>query len=136
MIEFSFTKKEKEILKKLPLDVLVLFGSQAEGTAGKLSDYDFGVLPSVHVFGEERKKVYDALYDLLSAKIQQLVNIDIVFLPGASSELQANAVKHGVLLYERIPFAFARFQERVMDMYSDLGPVRRIFQKAILSRIP
>ena len=136
MDTIHFTEEERSILGKLPIEAVVLFGSQAEGRAGKLSDYDFGVVPSASINAEERKRVYDALYDLFSGNIRQLVNIDIVFLPGASPELQASSIKHGIALYERVPHAFARFRERVMDMYADLAPVREMFQEAILSRIP
>lgn len=136
MNEVSLTTEEKRILERLPIEALVLFGSQAQGTARKGSDYDFGVLPSRLLSVEERKKVYDALYDLLSAKIQQLVNIDIVFLPEASMELQTSAATFGILFYERQPHAFARFRERVMDAYADFAPLRRIFHNAILARIP
>lgn len=132
----NLTIKEKRIIEELPVEVLVLFGSQARGRARQGSDYDFAVLPSHPLSEEERKKVYDTLYDLLSEKIQQLVNIDIVFLPGASMELQASAAAFGISLYERAPYAFAGFRERVMDAEADFAPLRRIFHSAILARIP
>lgn len=130
------TVEEKKILEKLPIEALILFGSQAQGTAGKLSDYDFAVLPSKRLSPDESKQLYDALYDLLSAKIRQFVNIDIVFLPGASMELQSSAARSGIPLYERSPHTFDRFRERVMDIYADFAPLRRIFHNAILARIP
>lgn len=135
MEKFIFTPEEKAILTELPIEALVLFGSRARGTAGKLSDYDFGVVQSVFLNAKERKVVYDTLYDLLSAKIQQLINIDIVFLLGVSMELQSSAANFGIPLYERSPYAFAKFRERVINIYADLAPIRRMFQKAILSRI-
>jgi len=133
---FTLTTKEKRILQGLPVEALVLFGSQAQGTAREGSDYDFGVLPSPALAVSERKKIYDSLYDLLSGKIQQLVNIDIVFLPGASLELQASAATFGIPLYEGTRHAFARFRERVMDAEADFAPLRRVFHNAILARIP
>jgi len=136
MNTFTLTTKEKSVLQKLPIEALVLFGSQAQGTARKGSDYDFGVLPSRPLTTAERKKVYDSLYDFLSGKIQQLVNIDIVFLPGASMELQTSAAAFGIPLYERTSYAFVRFRERVMDAEADFAPLRRLFHQAILARIP
>lgn len=132
----ALTIEEKRIIEELPLEALVLFGSQARGTSREGSDYDFAVLPSHRLSEEERKKVYDVLYDLLSGKIQQLVNIDIVFLPGASMELQTSVASFGTPLYERAPYVFAGFRERVMDAEADFAPLRRIFQSAILARIP
>lgn len=136
MDKVSLTAEEKRILEKLPIEALILFGSQAQGTDRKGSDYDFGVLPSRFLSTSERKKVYDALYDFLSAKIRQLIDIDIVFLPGAFMELQTSAATFGILLYERQEHAFARFRERVMDRYADFAPLRRLFHNAILARIP
>jgi predicted nucleotidyltransferase len=133
---FDFTAEEKEVLEKLPIEALVLFGSRATKTARNTSDYDFGAVLSSTLSGGERKEVYAVLYDVLSGKIRQLVNIDIVFLLGASAELQASVAKNGVVLYEKTPFAFARFRERAMEMYADLAPIRRIFEQAILARIP
>lgn len=136
MKTLSLTKKEKQALEKLPVVALVLFGSQARGTAGSLSDYDFGVLPTLRLSPEKRKEVYNTLYDLLSAKIQRFVNIDIVFLPEASMELQASAAGFGIPLYQRNPQAFPRFRERTMDLFADFEPLRKMFQKATLARIP
>lgn len=136
MNKLFLTAEEKRILEKLPIEALILFGSRAQGTGRNGSDYDFGVLPSRFVSSSERKKVYDTLYDLLSAKIRQLVDIDIVFLPGASMELQTSVSTFGILLYERQEHAFARFRERVMDGYADFAPLRRLFHSAILTRIP
>lgn len=131
----TLTVQEERIIEELPLEALVLFGSQARGTSRSGSDYDFAVLPSHPLSEEEQKKVYDALYDLLSGKIQQLVNIDIVFLPAASMELQTSVAAFGIPLYERAPYAFAGFRERVMDTEADFAPLRRIFHSAILARI-
>ena len=136
MDKLYLTAEEKKILEKLPIEALILFGSQAQGTAGKLNDYDFAVLPSKHLVSDESKQLYDTLYDLLSEKIQQLVNIDIVFLPGASMELQSSAARFGIPLYERSPHTFERFRERVIIAYADFAPLHRMFQKEILSRIP
>ena len=133
---FDFSAQEQDAMRRLSVAALVLFGSQAQGTARKGSDYDFGVLPSHPLTTAERKKVYDSLYDFLSGKIQQLVNIDIVFLPGASMELQTSAAAFGIPLYERTSYAFVRFRERVMDAEADFAPLRRLFHQAILARIP
>src|SRR3990170_2015089 len=124
MNTFALTPEEKRALEKLPVAALILFGSQARGTAGNLSDYDFGVLPTGHLSSEERKEVYNALYDLLSAKIQRFVNIDIVFLPEASMELQVSAARFGIPLYQRTSHTFSQFRERAIDLFADFAPLR------------
>lgn len=136
--KFTFTESERQMLKDLDVAVLVLFGSQAQGVAGPMSDYDIGVIlsdPAKEFPGAARSKIYDALYDLLSAKIQELVDIDIVFLRQAPMELRSHVVRYGALLHETDNNIFANFKERTMLDYADFAPHRRIFQQATLDRI-
>ena len=131
----TLTPQEQMHLKKLGVTLLVLFGSRAQNSTHAKSDYDFGVLceHSSQPFSE--KNIYDELYDLLSAKINQLVDIDIVFLRDAPMELQYHVSKYGVVLFEKSPQVFADFREQVMNKYADFAPLRSIFQNATLSRI-
>ncbi|OGZ96768.1 MAG: hypothetical protein A3J10_02445 [Candidatus Sungbacteria bacterium RIFCSPLOWO2_02_FULL_54_10] len=139
---FSFSEKEKEILHSAGIEALVLFGSRARGTEGSASDFDVGVLfgaGHVLVPSDTRTRVYNTLYDLLSlhaGRARPMADIDIVFLGSAPMELQSHVATHGVSIYEEHPLAFARFRERVMDVYADFAPLRRIFHEAILARIP
>ncbi len=137
--KFSFTNEDQKMLKSLGVSTLILFGSQAQGVAGPMSDYDIGVIledPGKEHQGSQRTEIYDALYDLLSGKIQELVNIDIVFLRQAPMELRSHVVQYGVPLYEEDPNIFANFRERTMLDYADFAPHRKIFQQATLDRIP
>jgi len=128
-----------EKLKRLGIEALILFGSQAQGIARQGSDYDIGVLLRNNTIlrsPEKRSVLYDALYDILSSIIQKLVNIDIVFLDDAPAELQMHVVRHGVPFYETTQQVFLRFKERTMLAYADFAPYREVFHKAILERIP
>ena len=139
MEEFVFTEEEKRELERFGVAAVVLFGSRAQGLARPKSDYDIGVLVAdkgILRSLERRREVYDAVYDLVSGKIQELLNIDIVFLEDAPAELQSHAAKHGVPIFEADPKAFLRFKEYVMLMYADFAPYRELFHRAILSRIP
>lgn len=136
--KLKFNVEEKKLLESFGIEAVILFGSHARGSAGPLSDFDFGVLLATPIFQlgmRERKKIYDALYDLLSSKIKQLIDIDIVFLNIAPMELQSHAAKYGVPVYEKNIHSFSRFRERVMDLYSDFAPLRSIFHEAIIDRI-
>jgi len=126
----KFNEHQIKILDSSGIKALVLFGSQAQGIAGRTSDFDFLVL------GPKSAKVYDALYDLLSEKINKLTNIDIVFESEAPMELKSHAVKYGLVLYEKKSNIFANFKEHVIIDYADFAYLRRIFQEATLSRIP
>lgn len=138
MIKFQFTEEEKVSLERFGVEAVILFGSRALGLARKDSDYDFGVLIKhknlLKAYGE-RKKLYDALYNLLSEKVNQLVNIDIVFLEDAPAELQSHAAKHGVPIYEENKKSFLDYKAYIMNMQADFEPYFKLFQRAILSRI-
>lgn len=132
----QFTQEENDRLQQLGIEALVLFGSRAQGLSRAASDFDFGVLLARTPSTQRRSEIYDALYDLLSSKIRQLVDIDIVFLYDAPMELRSHAAAYGLLLYERNANSFTRFRERVMEQYADFVPIRDVFHQAILSRIP
>lgn len=135
---FTFREQERARLQMLPVAALILFGSRAQGIARSESDYDIGVLVSeqrVLRDRTERRTLYDALYDVLSAHLNTLTDIDIVFLEEAPAELKAHTVKYGKSIYAASEAAFARFKEREMLAYADFAPLRRIFQDAILARV-
>lgn len=128
----------KEKLEKLGVSVVYLFGSQAEGTAKNFSDFDFGILlkDSKILFDfKERKKIYDNLYDIFSAQIKHLVNIDIVFLQDVYLQLQYHTISRGKIIYEEDPKISADYKEKVIEEYADFAPIRKEFHKAILERI-
>ena len=131
-----FTDTDKAFIDSLPIEAVILFGSQAQNAASKMSDYDVGVIIKPNQSTISRKQRYDALYDLLSNKINRLVNIDIVFLDTTPLELQYHVSKYGIVLYERNGQTFNQFRESVMIKYADFAPLREQFQKATLARIP
>ncbi len=129
MVDLSFSDQEQQQLARLGVRFLALFGSQAQDTAGPASDLD------VLVSGPDNKEVYDTVYDLLSAKIKRLIDIDIVFRQSAPLELLEHASRCGRVIYSQNQRDFADFRQRVMLDYSDFAPYRRLFQQATLARI-
>lgn len=109
--------------------MLLLFGSQAQGNPGETSDVD------ILVFGPDNKQVYDAVYGILAEKINRLIDFDIVFASRAPMELLNHASNHGQVIYSRHLQDFADFREKIMLMYSDFAPYRKMFQQATLERI-
>ncbi|MCI0542157.1 nucleotidyltransferase domain-containing protein [bacterium] len=137
-MDITFSEKERQSLEKLGITVVVLFGSRAQGLEREKSDIDIGVLiksAKTLSSAEKRKEVYDAMYEMLSAHANQLVNIDIVFLDNAPGELQAHVMKHGKPLFEANEGVFADFREKVMLTYSDFEYLRNVFHRGILARI-
>lgn len=125
----NLTNRDKQILKNLGVDALILFGSHAQGIATNTSDYDFLVL------GGKKPGSYDRLYDLLSEKIHLLTDIDIVFEADAPLELKNHVVKYGQVLYQKTPSTFADLKQKVMLEYADFAPHRAVFNQATLARI-
>lgn len=132
MDSIIFTPKEEKKFKDAGVLAVFLFGSRAQGLAGSKSDYDIAVLTSS---GAKRSEVYDLIYDLVSDRLNQLVNIDIVFLSEAPLELKNHVAKYGQALYQDTPQTFLRFKEIIMEEYCDFAPLRFEFQRATLARI-
>lgn len=120
---------EVQILSNLGIDALILFGSQAQGLQNKKSDYDFFVI------GKKDSNTYDALFDLLSKKINKLVDIDIVFDYDVTMELKNHVIQYGKVLYQKNESIFPNFKEQVMTIYQDFAHYRQLFQQATLARI-
>ncbi len=116
------------MLTEAGVRALVLFGSQAQGVARPESDFDVAVIGG-------QPRIYDQLYDLLSKKINRLVNIDIVFLNQVTLELKSHVATYGQVLFEQNPKEFADFRQRVMVESSDFAPLRAIYSGATLARI-
>ncbi|OGQ44559.1 MAG: hypothetical protein A3H42_06175 [Deltaproteobacteria bacterium RIFCSPLOWO2_02_FULL_46_8] len=134
----SLSGKQRQRLRDLGVVTLYLFGSRAQGVAGSLSDYDYGVLTSTkgHKSGDD---LYMALYDFLSPISPRTLKndvIDIVFLQsGVSLELQANVVEHGVVLFDDDPDLRAEYEAQVMMRMADIRPMLQGIDQAILQRI-
>lgn len=138
MNKITFTKEEQDQLQKQGVAALVLFGSHAQNYAGPMSDVDIGVLVerrSILYDRAKRNELYNMLYDLLSAKIKKLIDIDIVFLREAPQELQMHAARYGIVLIEPHQNTFVQFREEVFEQYADFAPLRAVFHQQILARI-
>lgn len=120
---------DKQKLEKAGILALVLFGSQAQGSANSASDYDFFVI------GKKSRENYDLIYDILSNRINKIVDLDIVFEESAPAELKNHVVKYGKVLYQKDGSVFPNFKQRMMIEYSDFAPMRAIFHEATMARI-
>ena len=125
-------------LQSIGIDALIAFGSRAQGLSRPTSDFDFGLLlqdKSRLADPVARKQIYDQTYDILSNHLNQLVNIDIVFLENTTYELRAHVMKYGQVVFESRPGIFADFKDQTMIIYADMAPLRFVFQRGTLARI-
>ena len=131
-------EKDKNKLVALGVGILYLFGSQAEGTAGKGSDVDVGIVftDPATVRGNTLD-IYNALYDMLSETLDLSGNktTDIVFLERAGLELAFDVITHGRILFEVSTDARLEYEDRVASLYRDFYPILLEADKAVLSRV-
>ena len=123
---------DERVRSHLPeVQLIVLFGSQAKGTATSKSDWDIairktpGTYPGMQFFTLQ-KKIADALeisFDL----------IDLVDLQTASPLLSFAIAKEGIPLYEEIPGSFRVFQVRASKVYADTAKIRKLQRDYIRS---
>lgn len=97
--------------------LVYLFGSQATGKTGPLSDYDF----AVYLDEKDEQKRFDLQLSLtgeLSIKLKTN-DVDLVVLNDIDApELKYNIIKDGILLLEKEPFKVV-IEPRILNEYFD-----------------
>lgn len=106
------------ILKKFKnIKLAYLFGSQARGNAGQLSDYDF----AVYLDEQNRIKRTDIKLDLM-AKLRRTLKtekIDIVILNDIDQpELKYHIIQDGKLIYQEEPYRLM-IEPKILNEYFD-----------------
>jgi predicted nucleotidyltransferase len=111
-----------------------LFGSQATGTAGPLSDVDLAVWTAGELASRDRLRLQlelmaDAGHALGTTEVQ------VVVLDDASPLLRHRAIRDGRLLVERDRAARVEREKRTMLEYLDTKPLRDELARAMRRRI-
>lgn len=128
-----FTLLTKKKLSDLGVGIVYLFGSQAEGVAGPLSDTDLGVVMTSHSYlSGSSNDLYLALFDILGKFVENSNKLDIVFLQKAPLELRFDVITHGRSLFEISTGFRLDFEEKTTIEYCDFKPILREFDRAIL----
>ena len=109
------------------IKLIILFGSQATGKAGKRSDTDIAILADHSLSYGERAKISEEIAQELGANED---DVDTVDLWDASPLLQYEVAKKGKLLHgeER---DFVRFKILAWKRYLDTAKFRRLRRKAL-----
>ncbi len=110
----NFFENQKDI------ELAYLFGSQARGKVGPLSDYDIAVL-----LKKERKDDYRYKYWLANeiAHILDTDRIDLIILNKVYPELGYNIISEGVRIYERDKDKRVDFESYILNIYLDFLPL-------------
>ena len=112
------TEKIVEVFKLYPeIKLAYLFGSQASGKTGPLSDYDF----AVYFDEEDSKKRFDLRLKLMGkiSKILKTNKVDVCVINDLdSSALKYSIIKNGKILFEQQPFKLL-VEPLVLNEYFD-----------------
>ena len=125
-------------LRALGVAVVYLFGSQAEGIAGPMSDIDIGIVHERSgALNRNPGESYQALYDIFTDvfDMQGFKDIDIVMLDHAPLELRFDVIMHGKVLFETDPEFRSAFEERTVALYRDFKPLREESNRGVLQRV-
>lgn len=108
------------------IKLLVLFGSQATGKAGKNSDTDVAVLSDGELTLAEKGEIGIEAGKILHVSEDK---IDVIDIRRASPLLQQEIAQSGKLLYGD-PFDFLRFRVLAWKRYQDTAKFRRARERA------
>ena len=122
-------------LKRLKVGLVYLFGSYAEGLAGKLSDIDIGIVFTDPMIARGNTlTVYNELYDIFS-DVFESGNLDIILLERSPLELNFDVISHGKVIFEILPDFRFDFEHRTNMLYADYKPILNDFDKTVLSQL-
>jgi uncharacterized protein len=111
-----------------------LIGSHARGAAGPLSDVDVAVIHADGLDPDERLRLR---LGLLAGAADALKSeeVDVVLLNEASPLMRHDALREGVVLFDRDPEARLRFQLEAFHDYVDTEPLRELSSRRLRDRI-
>ncbi|MCX7681172.1 MAG: nucleotidyltransferase domain-containing protein [Anaerolineae bacterium] len=134
----SFDLSEREKMERMfarhGVVLAYLFGSQAEGKAGPLSDVDIAGLLGPQVPEERWTQVQiDLINDLIGLFHRD--DVDVTLLNRATPVLAQEVVRSGQVIYEAEPGARIDFQVAALRRYVDTEPLRRLQNRRLLERV-
>jgi predicted nucleotidyltransferase len=122
-----------EVFERHGVVLAYLFGSEARGDAGPLSDVDVGVLFGPDVSEDERFQQVLRLMGELGSLFRRN-DVYVVDLAKASPLLSHRVYRDGQLLYCLDDTDRVRFETRALRDYVDTEPLRRIKRHYVIKR--
>ncbi len=113
------------------LKLIILFGSQARGTAGRASDTDIAVLSDKALTTEEKDMLAERLAKKFHISEEKIDVIDLFDAP----PLLAHQVGETGKLLEGTQFNFNRFRIRAWKQYLDTAKFRRAREKSLRKHV-
>lgn len=131
MIDSTLKKDLKLLAKKFNLKFLVLFGSRANGTFKKSSDWDFAYYPKSDFSIEDEINLFDSIMFILKDE-----KVDLINLRNQEDYLiRKNVSENSILIYEEEDGIFSEFQVNSIFNYIDYLPIYRIEEEIVNKRL-
>jgi len=110
------------------LDLAVLFGSEARGTAHEASDVDLAVVPS-------EPRSFDV--PQFTVGLERLLgrSVHVVLMNDAPPLLRSEIGRDGIVLVERRPYLWADFRAKAMIDWWDWQPTAAIVERTTAARL-
>lgn len=124
----------KQKLKKLGAVAVYLFGSQARGQAGALSDYDIGVLLNANIPAENFLDTKLGLIRIFSNYFKTDC-VDIVILNEAPPLLAMNIIDEGKILFDFARGKRINFETKTTMKYLDRLPYERRHLNSLIKSV-
>lgn len=120
-----------DLAKRYNLDLIILFGSHAKGTATSTSDLDIAVMPANNLKPDEEQSLYDDL-----VKIFQREDVDLVNLKTAYNILlEFEALANGKVLYQKSREFFIDKKMKAYFNYQDFKNYFKQQKNALLNKL-
>lgn len=117
-------KKDLPVLaEKYRLGFVVLFGSQAKGTAHSKSDVDLAFYENLRMSPMEIAKMQFYFSETLRIK-----DIELTSIKDAPPLLLRQIAQHAIVLYEKEEFAFANFKIYAYKRHMEAKPLLKLRQ--------
>lgn len=128
---------DEEILRAVRdlagVDILVLFGSRAQGIQRPDSDLDVAILPDT---ADSRARRYlQADLAVALAHLAPEGRVDVILLDEAPMDLRQAILESGRVLLDRDPEAWKELRVRTMREYGDSEYYRRLYYEAQRQRL-
>lgn len=109
-------KQLNNIGKKHNLELVILFGSYANGKTHELSDFDIGILKRNELSLDEYSSLLNDLCRVFKVKEDR---IDISELKNATSLLLKETADSGIVIYQKNSQSFIEFYLKAYKQYID-----------------
>jgi len=121
-------------LGREPISAAYLFGSQASGTAGPLSDTDVAVLVKPATGVDQRFRLRLELI-AQATRLLHTDRVDLIILNDAPILLRHRVIRDGELLVERERTERVRFETATILEYLDTKPLRAELARGVQRRL-